>query len=228
MKIGNIYIGENISIIDNDGYIQFNDIENNKSLSNLAGGSNNDYYSRQEIDGYYNTHNTWFSVVDMLKYPSGLTEQNQGSNNNLGCVFVPISEGITITGVKFWANLYYAVTSRNYKCELWRQSDGVLLQHKSITAYENNAFEVLFDTPYVIPSSETYKKFIVSVYCTNSNYVQDFSSHPINTFRTNFKNGYIYIDNFSTLSVGDILPATLNGNFFNPVEPIITMNHFPI
>lgn len=226
MRIGILQIGENTSIIDNDGYFQFNDIENNKLLTNLAGANNNDYYLRQELDGYYNDNNSWFSIVDMHKYPSGLSEQAQGPNYNLGCVFIPLSEGITISGVKFWANIYTA-SSRTYKCELWRNSDQALLQYKSITSYENNAFEVLFDTPYTILNSEVYTKFTVSVYCSSSNYTHTFSTHIINAFRANFKNGYIYIDNFSTYSVGDIFPATLNANFFNSVEPIISMNNFP-
>lgn len=226
MKTGNIYIGINTNILDNDGYIQFNDIQNTKSLANLADNNSNNYYNRQEIDGYYNANNTWFSIVDMIKYPCEIAEYNQGGNYNLGCIFVPIYTGTIIRGVKFWSNIYTAA-SRTYKCELWRQSDSTLLQHKSITAYENNAHEVLFDNPYSIASSELYKKFIVSVYCSNSNYLQNFSSHIINTFRSNFKNGYIYIDNFSIYSVGDILPATVNANFFNPVEPIVTINHFP-
>ena len=102
MKFGNISLSfDNIQIKNIDGYINFIDNYNDKTIQNLIPTSS---YTKQQIDNIIDGYSVWYSIVDKVLYPMPTTITNTNGSYTVGLKFKCINN-CTIKGIRLYGKL---------------------------------------------------------------------------------------------------------------------------
>lgn len=218
MKYGTLKIGNNITIDNQDGYLNFSDISyiNGTQISNL--GTSLDVISKGQINSYLNNWTYDYCTA----YPnSGATFNRSATSATVGCKFICFNSYAKVRGVKFYGSLTYPdAAPRTYKCKLWNIQNSTTLAEKDITIQANGVFFCLFDNPINITGSLVNIPLAATIWETTGSFYVELVNGTNILDDINIFNGYnILILSRSAYGAGNSVPTSTVSRFI--VDPIM-------
>lgn len=218
MKYGRLETGQNTTITNQDGYLNFSDLSypNGVWLSNLS--SSLEIVSKEQVSSYLNN---WTYDYCLAYTNSGATFNRVATSATVGCNFICFNSYAKVRGVKFYGSLTYPdAAPRTYKCKLWDMQNSIQLAEKDIIIESNGVFSCLFDEPINIVGSLVNIPLAATIWEISGSFYVELAggSNILNDINT--INGYnALILSRSAYGNGNSIPTTKTSAFI--VDPIM-------